>query len=56
MIQAILIPLARIIEKLFALNIGKIGFRYHICQLYLVNNLRKKKSEFALVDIGGPNS
>ena len=31
-----------IIDKLYALNIGKIGFRYHIWQFYLVNNLRKK--------------
>ena len=30
-----------IIDKLYALNIGKIGFRYHIWQFYLVNNLRK---------------
>ena len=29
-------------DKLCALNIGKIGFRYYIWQFYLVNNLRKK--------------
>ena len=52
-IQAILIPLVMIIEKLYALNFGKIGFRYHIWEFYLVTNFRKK-SEFPLVDIGGP--
>ena len=52
-IQAILIPLVMIIEKLYTLNFGKIGFRYHIWEFYLVTNFRKK-SEFPLVDIGGP--
>ena len=52
-IQAILIHLVMIIEKLYALNIGKIGFRCHIWEFYLVTNFRKK-SEFPLVDIGGP--
>ena len=32
------IPVCVIIEKLFALNIGKIGFRYHIWQFYLLND------------------
>ena len=41
-IQAILIPLVIIIEKLYALNIVKIGIRYHIWQFYLGNNFRKK--------------
>jgi hypothetical protein len=31
-----------IIEKIYALKIGKIGFRYRIWQFYLLNNLRKK--------------
>ena len=41
-IQAILIPLITIIEKLFALKFGRIGFLHQIWQFSLVTNFRKK--------------
>ena len=52
-IHVILIHLVTMIEKLLTLNFANIGFQHHIWQFYLLTNFRKK-SDFSLVDIGGP--
>ena len=52
-IHANLIPLVTMIEKLLTLNFANIGSQHHIWQIYLLTNFRKK-SEFSLVDLGGP--